>query len=197
MNAGSEFTVELTLSRAQPSASALDPDETLTRGFPGLDGVRVLVADDSDMNLEVVKAILELEGANVALARNGQEAFDRLQADAHDFDVVLMDVQMPLLDGHAATRLIRSELGLVDLPIIALTAGALSSERDRAAAAGTDDFLLKPFESRNTGALHTQARAKCPTATQRRLCSSGRPPPPCQCPGRAWKASTPRMPASG
>jgi CheY-like chemotaxis protein len=63
-----------------------------------------------------------------------------------DFDVVLMDVQMPVLDGHTASRRIRRELGLTQLPIIALTAGALSSERPRAIAAGMDDFIVKPFD---------------------------------------------------
>jgi CheY-like chemotaxis protein len=61
--------------------------------------------------------------------------------------VVLMDVQMPVLDGYQATRYIRAELGLVDLPVIALTAGALSSERERAVAAGMDDFIVKPFDA--------------------------------------------------
>ena len=58
-----------------------------------------------------------------------------------------MDVQMPVLDGHDATRRIRVELRLADLPIIALTAGALSSERQRAAAAGMDDYIIKPFDA--------------------------------------------------
>ena len=144
---GSEFTVKLTFFQPASAASARDPVATIAPGTLRLQGVRVLVADDSDMNLEVVKSILELEGAQVALARNGQQAFDRLQADACEFDVVLMDIQMPVLGGHEATRLIRSEIGLVDLPIIALTAGALNSERDRALEAGMDDFLIKPFEA--------------------------------------------------
>jgi CheY-like chemotaxis protein len=81
----------------------------------------------------------------VQLARNGQEALDFLQAHPGAVDVVLMDVQMPLLDGHDATRRIRGELGLTSLPIFALTAGALSSERVRAEAAGMDEFIVKPF----------------------------------------------------
>jgi PAS domain S-box-containing protein len=144
---GSEFIVHLTFAFGVPDAQTQKTAEMTLPGYQGLPGVRVLVVDDSDMNLDVVKYILELEGAKVALARNGQEALDRLQADAHEFDLVLMDVQMPVLGGHDATRSIRSALGLVDLPIIGLTAGALSSERDRAMAAGMDDFLIKPFEA--------------------------------------------------
>src|SRR4029077_860525 len=116
-------------------------------GEPALLGVRVLVVDDSDINLDVTKRILELEGAQVWLASNGQQAFERLEAEPRAIDVVLMDVQMPVLDGHDATRRIRLELRLADLPIIALTAGALSSERQRAADAGMDYFIVKPFSA--------------------------------------------------
>jgi CheY-like chemotaxis protein len=116
-------------------------------GNDALVGVRVLVVDDSDVNLDVTKRILESKGAQVWLARNGQEAFEHVQAEPHAVDVVLMDVQMPVLDGHGATRRIRLELGLTELPIIALTAGALSSERQRATVAGMDDYLIKPFDA--------------------------------------------------
>jgi CheY-like chemotaxis protein len=110
-------------------------------------GVRVLVVDDSDINLDVTKRILELEGAEVRLACNGLEALELLRADPRAIDVVLMDVQMPVLDGHDATRRIRLELKLESLPIIALTAGALSSECQRATTAGMDDYIVKPFDA--------------------------------------------------
>jgi CheY-like chemotaxis protein len=105
-----------------------------------------LVVDDSDINLDVTKSILELEGASVELANNGEQAFERLRTAPTSIDLVLMDIQMPVLDGYDATRRIRQELGLVNLPIIALTAGALSSERQRATAAGMNDYLIKPFD---------------------------------------------------
>ena len=143
---GSEFTVELDFAIAAAQALAIAPDSPVASCARALLGVRVLVVDDSDINLDVAKRILELEGARVGLARNGLEAFERLRADPDGFDAVLMDVQMPVLDGHAATRRIRAELGLARLPIIALTAGALSSERQRAMAAGMDDFIIKPFD---------------------------------------------------
>ena len=115
---------------------------------PGLnlDGIRILVVDDSAINLEVAQRILEHAGARVTLAGDGAEAVETLRAAPADFDVVLMDLQMPVLDGLAATRRIRGELGLT-LPVIALTAGALVSERQRAAAAGMDDFVSKPFDA--------------------------------------------------
>jgi PAS domain S-box-containing protein len=144
---GSEFKVELDFPLASPEALArlqASPEEP---GEHALNGVRVLVVDDSDVNLDVTKRILESKGAQVWLASNGQEAFEHIQAELHAIDVVLMDVQMPVLDGHGATRRIRLELGLTNLPIIALTADALSSERQRAHIAGMDDYIIKPFDA--------------------------------------------------
>lgn len=144
---GSEFWVELTLMHC-------DPAEMKTSGFLpmeqddifGLPGVHVLVVDDSAINREVAKRILELQGAQVSVAVDGQEAVDRLLDAPNLYDVVLMDVQMPVLDGLDATRRIRNGLGLKTVPIIALTAGALGAERESAATAGMNDFLSKPFE---------------------------------------------------
>ncbi|MEO6276798.1 PAS domain S-box protein [Roseateles sp.] len=143
---GSVFSVVLDFALASPDAVARREASPAAAGERALLDIRVLVVDDSDINLDVTKRILELEGAKVVLANNGQEAFDLLEAQPHAIDVVLMDVQMPVLDGHDATRRIRLELHLADLPIIALTAGALSSERQRATAAGMDDYLVKPFD---------------------------------------------------
>jgi len=142
---GSEFKVVLDFGLSSPEALASQESSSADNGARALHGVRVLVVDDSDINLEVTRRILELEGAQVRLASNGQDAFECLRAAPREIDVVLMDVQMPVLDGHDATRRIRVELGLIDLPIIALTAGALSSERKRAADAGMDSFIVKPF----------------------------------------------------
>jgi PAS domain S-box-containing protein len=145
---GSEFTVRIRFAPAAPDALVYQQVPAAEAGERGLLGVRVLVVDDSDINLDVTKRILELAGSRVWLASNGLEAFRLLQEQPFGFDVVLMDVQMPVLDGHNATRRIRAELGLIDLPIIALTAGALSSERKKAVAAGMDDFVIKPFDAR-------------------------------------------------
>jgi PAS domain S-box-containing protein len=144
---GSEFTVILSFAFAAPDALGVRQPYPPTISERALGNVRVLVVDDSDINLEVTKRILELHGAQVWLARNGMEAFERLEMTPYQFEVVLMDVQMPVLDGYQASRKIRAELGLVDLPIIALTANALSSERQRAVGAGMDDFIIKPFDA--------------------------------------------------
>jgi PAS domain S-box-containing protein len=144
---GSEFRVVLDFALPSADAVALLEAPPAAAGECALRGIRVLVVDDSEINLDVTKRILELEGAEVCLASNGQEAFERLQADPRLIDVVLMDVQMPVLDGHDATKRIRLELRMADLPIIALTAGALSSERQRATSAGMDDYVIKPADA--------------------------------------------------
>jgi PAS domain S-box-containing protein len=149
---GSTFTVVLPFQPASRDALAALREAAATPEPGALRGIRVLIVDDSEINLEVAKRILELDGALVSLAVNGQQAFDRLQADPDAFDVVFMDVQMPILDGYEATRRIRGELRLLNLPIIAVTAGALSSERKRAEDAGMDDFICKPFSAQTLAA---------------------------------------------
>ena len=111
-----------------------------------LGGRRILVVDDSELNLLVARRILELHGAAVTAEHGGAEALARLANGRDQFDVVLLDVQMPEVDGYEVARRIRSEIGLTDLPIIALTAGAMVSERDAALAAGMNAFLTKPLD---------------------------------------------------
>ena len=110
-----------------------------------LAGVRVLVTDDSDINREVASRILQAEGATVSLASNGREAVDWLGLNPDAVDIVLMDVQMPVLDGYEATRLLRQSPLFADLPIVALTAGAFKSQQDDAREAGMNAFVAKPF----------------------------------------------------
>jgi PAS domain S-box-containing protein len=109
-------------------------------------GARVLVVDDSDVNLDIARRILEIQGASVKTAAGGAEAVDLIKDDPHAFDVVLMDIQMPDVDGLEATRRIRELGGLEELPIIALSAGTLVSEQARALEIGMNDFISKPFE---------------------------------------------------
>jgi CheY-like chemotaxis protein/HPt (histidine-containing phosphotransfer) domain-containing protein len=111
-----------------------------------LANVRVLVVDDSDINLEVARRILTKQGAIVACCSDGKAAVDYVRAHHRQLDVVLMDVQMPILDGNAATRQIRQETDSKALPIIALTAGALVGERQRSLESGMNDFISKPFD---------------------------------------------------
>jgi PAS domain S-box-containing protein len=112
---------------------------------PRLQGVRVLLVDDSDINLQVAGRLLELEGAQVQPARDGAEALRWVQQRA-DFDIVLMDVQMPVMDGLEATRRIRALPERAGLPIVALTAGTTDTEHRRAREAGLQDILSKPID---------------------------------------------------
>jgi PAS domain S-box-containing protein len=111
-----------------------------------LAAVRVLVVDDSSINLEVAQRILERQGAIVATCSDGRAAVEYVRANHPSIDLVLMDVQMPILDGNEATRRIRDELELRSMPIVALSAGALVGERQRSIEAGMNDFVSKPFD---------------------------------------------------
>ena len=143
---GSTFWFELPFERA--ATDAIAPTPTTTRAATGLRlaGRHLLVVDDSAMNREVVERALGHEGARLTLAVDGQQALQTLTARPDGFDAVLMDVRMPVMDGLTATRLIRDDLGLTELPIIALTAGVTSEEQAAARAAGVDDILPKPLD---------------------------------------------------
>jgi len=125
---------------AQPAEANKQPHCRLT-------DVRILVVDDSEMNREVARRILAREGAVISEARDGQEALDWLLEHNGMVDVVLMDVQMPRLDGYAATRMIRQQQNFSSLPVLALTAGAFKNLQDAALDAGMDDFISKPFNA--------------------------------------------------
>nr|WP_256369090.1 PAS domain S-box protein [Duganella vulcania] len=107
-------------------------------------GKRLLLVEDHPLNQLVARGVLEYTGARIDVAENGQQALDRLRADAGQYDLVLMDVQMPVMDGFEATRVIRQVLGL-RLPILAMSAGVMLSEREHCRVAGMDDFIAKPI----------------------------------------------------
>jgi len=136
---GSTFTLDLRLHVAATAPSGTAPAPP-TR--TDLAGARVLVAEDQPINRQVIGDMLRLLGVRVTLAAQGQEALERLAAA--DFDAVLMDVQMPGMDGLTATRLIRDNPAWVDLPVIALTAGVTDAEQARITDCGMTDLLPKP-----------------------------------------------------
>lgn len=115
-------------------------------GAKWLPNLHFLVVDDSNTNLIVVSHVLTHNGAQVQTASSGEDALLILEDASNDFDAVLMDVQMPGIDGLETTMRVRNNLGLTSLPIVALTAGALVEERNRALAAGMNDFLTKPID---------------------------------------------------
>ena len=110
-----------------------------------LAGARILVVEDNEINRMVTKDLLEHVGVDARFAENGVEGVRAVLEDG-PFDGVLMDVQMPRMDGYTATRLIRANPEFRDLPIIALTANALEGDRDAAFAAGMNDYIAKPVD---------------------------------------------------
>jgi PAS domain S-box-containing protein len=108
-----------------------------------LEGARLLVVEDNDFNQQVVRELLESAGAEVTVATTGREALQRL-AQAPAYDAVLMDMQMPDIDGLEATRRIRATPGLAGLVVIAMTANATADDRRRCIDAGMNDFETKP-----------------------------------------------------
>jgi CheY-like chemotaxis protein len=113
-----------------------------------LSGMRILVVEDNLINQQVAEELLMAEGAVVSLAANGQLGVDAIAAamTGTQFDAVLMDIQMPVMDGFAATQMVREHLRLARLPIIAMTANALASDRDDCLAAGMNAHVGKPFD---------------------------------------------------
>ena len=111
-----------------------------------LTGMRVLLVEDNPLNQLVAREMLAAEGAQVSMAENGLEAVSALRAHPDGFDAVLMDVQMPVMDGYTATRTIRNELGLADLPVIAMTANTLPADRTACALAGMNGHISKPVD---------------------------------------------------
>ncbi|WP_052452236.1 hybrid sensor histidine kinase/response regulator [Noviherbaspirillum autotrophicum] len=109
----------------------------------GIDGMRVLLVEDNALNQQVVAELLEGAGAQVNVAGNGRIALEKLKSDA-PFDVVLMDLQMPEMDGFEATATLRSDPALAELPVLALTAHGTQQDRARCIAAGMNDHLTKP-----------------------------------------------------
>jgi signal transduction histidine kinase len=143
---GSTFSVNL---KCEADFTGGTPQETNVLGYvpsgaraPG-SPARILVVEDNQVNQKVVTAVLRKRGFSIELANDGQEALNKLEKSAA-FDLVLMDVQMPVLDGLEATRLIRKETRWNRLPIIAMTAHAMNGDKERCLEAGMNGYISKP-----------------------------------------------------
>ena len=143
---GSTFHFTLTLPASEQIP--VDPDMVVKAKADKqrrLQGMRLLVVEDNLINQQVAKELLRNEGALIEIAANGQLGVDAVATADPPFDAVLMDIQMPVMDGYTATRFIRQEMGLRDLPIIAMTANAMTSDREACLAAGMNEHVGKPF----------------------------------------------------
>jgi signal transduction histidine kinase/DNA-binding response OmpR family regulator len=144
---GSTFTVVLPFETAEPELTAYQPvDEIQISSLYELKNASILVVEDNHVNQLLVKRVLEKTGSHVDIASNGLECIERIKLES--YDVILMDLQMPEMDGYTATKYIRTNLPspLCEIPIIAMTAHALTSEVDKCLAIGMNDYISKPFK---------------------------------------------------
>ena len=132
-------------------------------------GLRVLLVEDNEVNVIIARAMLEKWGALVVTAGGGREAVSMLDCAELDFDLVLMDLNMPGMDGREATLQIRKRHARDSLPIIALTAAALPQDRSECLAIGMNDYVSKPIEPAalqaaiaRMAAMRSTAAATCP-----------------------------------
>jgi CheY-like chemotaxis protein len=139
---GSVFTIEIPY-RAGVLTAPVAEDNLQEHYSEVLNGLSILVAEDNLINQKVVLFTLEKHGAKVSIVSNGREAVEQLRH--RSFDLVLMDIQMPEMDGYDATRYIRQELKS-DIPVIAMTANALKGEAEKCYEAGATGYISKPFD---------------------------------------------------
>ena len=140
---GTTMRVEVPLLFALKSVAAAPEHASVPTVLPNLKAARVLVAEDNSVNQEVIRAMLMRLGVSPTLADNGEEAVQALARE--DFDLVLMDCQMPLVDGYQATERIRATDAGKRTPIVALTANVFTEDRQRCLDAGMDDYAAKPI----------------------------------------------------
>ena len=136
------------LEAVQTDARVLSPVSlpSLSDEAERFSGVRVLLVEDNMVNQQVAAEILRQEGIIVDIVENGQLAVNTLSQRVQDYDLVLMDLQMPVMDGYEATRVLRAMRATQDIPIIAMTAHAMSGERENCINAGMNDHVAKPIE---------------------------------------------------
>jgi signal transduction histidine kinase/ActR/RegA family two-component response regulator len=147
---GKGSTFNFTFRAQEAAAAAPSPGASLSRTVEparkSLRGMRVLLTDDNATNRQVIKLFLAPQGCDIVEATNGKEALDLLAQ--HTFDIVLLDVHMPVMDGKETIQRMRAEPRWSSLPVIALTADAMSGDRERYIALGMTDYVSKPVDQR-------------------------------------------------
>jgi CheY-like chemotaxis protein len=140
------FSARLGIGHAHAMALARAPQRAApdARALQALQGLRILLVEDNELNREVALELLSDVGVRVDTANNGQMALQSLQEQT--YDLVLMDMQMPVMDGLTATRLLRAQARFAALPVIAMTANAMETDRQACLQAGMNDHITKPIE---------------------------------------------------
>ena len=171
---GTTFEVRLPLPRAKSAARSSAPLAPAKTEAIDVGGLKVLAAEDNEINRLVLKTLLGQIGIAPTLVADGAAAVSAW--DAAVWDVILMDVQMPVMDGPSATRLIRAreaETGRARTPIVALTANAMSHQTEAYAAAGMDDFVAKPIEVGQLFAALQRALDSAPADSRASMAAAG------------------------
>jgi len=138
-------TIMQALGQKVPETSQVEQrKEQETKTLENIQGAQLLLVEDNEINQQVAKEILEGAGLNVALANDGQEAVNAVKEN--EYDAVLMDIQMPVMDGYTATREIRKDERFKELPIIAMTAHAMAGDEDKSLEAGMNGHVAKPID---------------------------------------------------
>jgi CheY-like chemotaxis protein len=166
LNVGPVADLEFDRAGLSPHETRPEPSRSDAQGAPPLAGLRLLVAEDGVDNQRLIGHVLRKAGAEVTIVENGQLALDAVTQSPSSFDVVLMDMQMPVMDGYTAARVIRDR-GL-RVPVVALTAHAMSDEVERCLAAGCVAYASKPLDKPKLIALileHARSRT-APSSAQ-------------------------------
>lgn len=145
---GSTFTVKLPCEAAPAHGLDAAParNDTAAEAAAQPSRARLLLVEDNLVNQKVVLAILRKKGYQIEVANDGREAITKLESPAASYDLILMDVQMPVLDGLEATRMLRRNPRWESIPIIAMTAHAMNGDRERCLQAGMDAYISKPVQ---------------------------------------------------
>ena len=184
------FTARLQYPQEDEAIQSKLPSEVASG--EALAGLRVLVVDDNDLNLDVAQGVLEGVGARVTTAMDGAQALQQLERQT--FDMVLMDLHMPVMDGPSAVRRMRADPRWTEIPVIAMTANARQEDHQLCLDAGMDDVVVKPFEPENLfarmEALHFGARARpgAPAVARQPAALPVAAPPPAPDPLPVWDA---------
>jgi len=133
-------------------SAIIDTPHIVQESFSDFNGMSLLLVEDNIINQKVLSNVLKPSGININIANNGREAVDMVLKSKEEFDLVLMDINMPVMDGYAATQMIRSKKAFDTLPVVAFTALALDSEKQKIFLSGMNAFLTKPLK---IGELYT------------------------------------------
>ncbi len=156
---GSRFWVEIPFGL--PAEKELAGNSDVDENSADIAHLTVLLVEDNKLNQIVAGTLLEKQGVNVVIANNGQEAVDAIFQDGKKFNAVLMDLDMPVMDGKEATKIIREKISAADLPIIALTANALATDMQSCLDIGMNAYLTKPIVPKDLfGAIYRATRGE-------------------------------------